>query len=234
MIYLLRQWAHGQISGMTSHFERNGLSYRLIEAWDVERFPEIAKNDTVIALGGPSSACNLHQTPFLAREADFLSEVERVGACFLGICLGHQVRGRMAGHEVRKGQCVFGIEPVELTPAGRAHWLFHKLPRQPRFYQHHADYVVRIAPPATLLACSTTCPVEAVAWGDRSASVQFHPELLGREIPSALERYPERLQDAGMTAEAMLARVPAAYDEYTRRLFDNFFYSDGLNARPAG
>jgi GMP synthase-like glutamine amidotransferase len=228
LIFILRQWLHGQVSGLLVHLDRHRLPYRIIEAYQVKQYPYVSKADAVIVLGGPSSVTR--PEPFLVREARFLAEAQRAGIPILAICLGHQLRSRMAHVEVRSGRTVFGVEPIELTAAGRHHWLFKGLPQVPWFYQNHRDHVMGVARSATLLATSATCPVEAVAWDDYSVSTQFHPEILAAEIPHAVARFADKLQ--GVTIDDVTARIPAHYDPYVTRLFDNFLYRAGVIPRP--
>ncbi len=226
MIYVLRQWKDGQVSGLLNHLERNGVAYEVLEAYSLEEYPLLRQGDAVIGLGGPPSVCKMrdpnYECRFLLDEELFIAEAEAAGIPFLGICLSHQLRAVMAGQEVRSGRHVFAMHEVRLTAAGERHWLFDGLPPYPVFYQNHGDYVTGVPRTAELLATSDTCAVEAVAWNDRSVSTQFHPEVLGSQIEGAVARFPKAMAQHGLTLEGLLASIPPDYDAYTARMFDNF------------
>jgi GMP synthase-like glutamine amidotransferase len=236
LLYVLRQWKEGQIAGIVHHARRQQLPYEIVEAFDVQHWPELKPGDALIGLGGPPSVCNMRQPDyehtFLLEEELFLAEARRNGIPLLGLCLSHQLLACMEGQPVGTGRQVFGIEPVELTRAGQRHWLFEGMPSRFYMYQNHSDYVLSIASTARLLGCSATCTAEAVAWDDRTVSTQFHPEVLLGQMPMCMARCRQSLAATGLTMEQMLARVPADYESYTERMFDNFFYRAGLITRP--
>lgn len=237
MIYVLRQWKGGNVTGVCSHLARHRVSFRVIEAWKSTPLPRLGREDALVVLGGPPSVCRFHdddyEVYFLRREAAYLEEARRLGASVMGICLGHQLLGAMRANEVATGELVFGLEDVEITETGRGHWLYAGVPRHIRVYQHHRDAVRTVGLGQHVLASSATCAIESVAWDDRIVSMQFHPEALGHELPAIIEQYSSYLSARGTTLEAMMARLPADYETTTRRIFDNFLYRAGATGRPA-
>ncbi|MHB2020406.1 MAG: type 1 glutamine amidotransferase [Candidatus Xenobia bacterium] len=232
MLYVIRQWEKGNVTGVIHHLQARQVEFQFIEAWQSPQYPDLAPGDAVIALGGPPSVCRLwepdYETPFMIYEAGFLGLAMALELPFLGICLGHQLRARMDMNAVESDQLVFGVQPIDLTPEGRRHWLFEGMPERFWVYQHHRDHVKSAADGATILANSPTCPVEAVAWDERSVSVQFHPEVLQEQFPDALGKYSAQLAASGLTMEEMLARLPADYTRYVNCFFDNFLMQAGV------
>ncbi len=232
MLYVIRQWKNGNVVGVTWHMEQRQVPFQFIEAWDSPVYPTLAPGDAIIALGGPPSVCRLrdpdYEYDFLLTEADFLAQAQEKQIPFMGICLGHQLRAKMDDNPVEQGQLVFGVQDVELTPAGREHWLFKGMPPCFQIYQHHRDHVMSVNHGAVVLGDSGTCPVEAVAWNDWSVSVQFHPEVLDLQFEDAILKYPQQLEATGLTFEAMMERVPDDYMGYINRLFDNFLNRAGV------
>ncbi|HLN50940.1 MAG: GMP synthase subunit A [Thermoplasmata archaeon] len=102
--------------------------------------------------------------------------IDRTGVPVLAICVGHQFLGRHFGGRVDRGGPEFGS--VELTVDRPDHPLFAGLAPKLKVWASHNDQVA--VPPAgwSVLAHSSSCPVEAMAhptkpiWG-----VQFHPEV---------------------------------------------------------
>jgi GMP synthase-like glutamine amidotransferase len=236
VLYVLRQWQEGQIAGIVHHARRQHIPYQVVEAFDIQHWPELRAGDAVIGLGGPPSVCNMrcpdYQHQFLLEEERFLCEARRHRIPVLGLCLSHQLLACMEGQPVGTGRQVFGIEPIELTKAGQGHWLFEGLPSRLYMYQNHSDYVLSLASTDRLLACSATCTAEAVAWDDWTVSTQFHPEVLLGQMPMCMARCRTALAATGLSMQQMLGRVPEDYESYTERLFDNFFYRAGLITRP--
>ncbi|HEY3998032.1 MAG TPA: type 1 glutamine amidotransferase [Candidatus Xenobia bacterium] len=234
MLYVIRQWKNGNVVGITWHIETRRIPFQFIEAYDTPEYPKLQQGDAVIALGGPPSVCRLREPDFeydfLLPEADFLAELSRENIPFMGICLGHQLRAKMEDNPVEQRHLVFGVQDVDLTEAGRRHWLFDGIPDRFQIYQHHRDHVVSVNHGAVVLGNSETCPVEAVAWNDSSVSVQFHPEVLDIQFEDAILKYPKQLEATGLTFDEMLERVPGDYMWYINRLFDNFFGRAGLTS----
>lgn len=231
MIYVLRQWEGGSISGPKWHLERNRVPYKIIEAHTSPQYPDLKKGDAIIGLGGPPSVCNMHEPDyeheFVLYEAGFLGYAALMDIPFFGICLSHQLKAKMELNPVEQRTYEFGVQEITLTDKGREHWLFDGLPSFLRIYQHHRDHVLSLSGSAQLLADSPNCPVEAVAWDDVSVSVQCHPEVLLQDIPDALGKYPKSLAATGLNVEQMLDRLQPNYMELMMGLFDNFFIRAG-------
>lgn len=231
MIYVLRQWEAGSISGPKWHLERNRVPYKIIEAHTSPQYPDLRKGDAIIGLGGPPSVCNMHEPDyeheFVLYEAGFLGYAALLDIPFFGICLSHQMKAKMELNPVEQRTYEFGVQEVTLTDEGRKHWLFEGLPSFLRIYQHHRDHVTEISGSAQLLATSPNCAVEAVGWDDVSVSVQFHPEILLQDVPIALNRFPKSLEATGLTVQQMIDRMQSNYMELMMRLFDNFLVRAG-------
>lgn len=237
MIYVLRQWKNGSISGPEWHLQRNRVPYQIIEAYECPQYPELKKGDAIIGLGGPPSVCNMHdkdyEHEFIVYEAGFLGYAIVMGVPFFGICLSHQLRAKMFDNPVETKTLEFGLQEVILSKEGRSHWAFEGMPERIHIYQHHRDHVLRVNSGAVLLGSSERCAVEAVGWDDVGFSTQFHPEVLHEHIPDAIRKYPESLASTGLTLDQMMGRLPENYMQYVMRLFDNFLYRAGAIPKPS-
>ena len=89
---------------------------------------------------------------------------------------------------------VDGSYPVDLTEAGKGHFLFKDIAPDLRF--HFGNYQHAVQPPktSTVLATRPEMPAAALDHGSNWVSVQFHPEA-DRDIFALnwLETYPEKM-----------------------------------------
>src|SRR5690606_7506582 len=101
------------------------------------------------------------------------------GRPLFGVCHGHQVMARAAGAEVARSPAGWelGTAEITLTAAGRACPLFPDPGEPRRFLESHQDAVLAVPRNATLLGGNAHTPVQALAYGPRQFSVQFHPEF---------------------------------------------------------
>ncbi|WP_346797221.1 glutamine amidotransferase [Halomonas sp. Bachu 37] len=127
----------------------------------------------------------------------------------LGVCYGHQLMaaafgGRSDYHPAGRES---GTLEVDLTDAGRNDPLLGSLP--PRFRAHltHAQAVVEKPAEAQVLACNSHDPHQALRYGPRQWSVQFHPEFTAPVMRAYLERQRTALSDQGDDPEKLLADV---------------------------
>lgn len=97
----------------------------------------------------------------------------------LGVCFGHQIIGQMHSGDVQhdKAQSKFGSHEVRLTPEGEKDLLFKHLPKKFFAQYWHKDSVTVLPDGATLLAIGSTCRFSALRYGEKTYTVQFHPEV---------------------------------------------------------
>ena len=111
------------------------------------------------------------------RTIDWLGEWRQTGRPLFGICGGHQMAAVALGGAVDRmnGKPHSETAPVELTEAGRGHFLFRELENAPQFHFGHFDHVTR-APDGSSLLATYRDVVAALDFGGDWYSVQFHPE----------------------------------------------------------
>jgi len=111
------------------------------------------------------------------------------GVPVLGVCFGHQLVGRAFGGRVIKNPRGFevGTATVELTDEGRRDPLFAGLPAALLVNLTHYDMVDELTPAIRVLAHNEHTPVQALAVGDQTRGVQFHPEFDGSIMRAYLE-----------------------------------------------
>ena len=113
-------------------------------------------------------------------EADFeklLHEVVERDFPFFGACSGNGLLGKHCGAVISKKypEPVGGVD-ITLTPEGKKDKLLSGLPETFRVLVGHKEACDTVPEIATLLASSTTCPVQMFRVKNNIYATQFHPE----------------------------------------------------------
>ena len=156
--------------------------------------------------------------PWLEAEKALIKEaVEGRGMPFLGLCLGHQLLAEALGGEVGPSQQPeIGVLDVQMTEIGAEGVWMDGLPPIFKALQWHSAEVTKLPPGAEVLATSPACAVQAMKWGPRAYSAQFHVEIEADTVANWAEipAYAEALQKA-LGADGV-AKMQAAADENMR------------------
>ncbi|KPQ20538.1 MULTISPECIES: glutamine amidotransferase [unclassified Halomonas] len=127
----------------------------------------------------------------------------------LGVCYGHQLMAAAfdgisdfhpAGRES-------GTHSVRLTQAGQQDPLFSQLPECFPAHLTHAQSVMQLPPNTTVLAHNSHDAHQALRYGPRQWSVQYHPEFTAPVMRAYLERQRAALRDQGEDPDALLSAV---------------------------
>lgn len=183
---VIRHVAFEDLGSFAEPLTRRGYRIEYVEAGldDLARV-EAGRDDLLVVLGGPISAGDDRQYPFLADEVRLLER--RLGADepVLGICLGSQLMARALGARVYgAGTKELGWGPLSLTEAGRASALRHLAPHETPVLHWHGD-TFDLPRGAVHLASTGACENQAFLWGARGLALQFHPEATA----AGLERW---------------------------------------------
>jgi GMP synthase (glutamine-hydrolysing) len=155
----------------------DGVEVRTVGSSDPRLAAEAAAADALVLSGSPRDAWS--DDPAVVGFVRFVEEQISAGRPVFGVCYGHQVMARAAGGRVGPNPAGWevGNAAVELTEAGRACPLFQGIEPSFEVIESHQDAV--LDPPAgtTVLARNAHTAVQALAYGPRQFSVQFHPEF---------------------------------------------------------
>ncbi len=206
-----------------------GATIHRVELDEGDRLPDWREFDAIVAMGGPMSANDEEELPWLRDEKALIAEAVRASLPFFGACLGVQLLAASLGAEVVACPAPeVGLLPVFLTDAATSDPVFADLPRELLTLQWHGD-TFSLPDNAVLLASSPAYPNQAFRWGRHAYGVQFHLEV-SREMAQdwagvssyadALERVlgPDSaaafVQQVGEQAEKMRA--------HGRRMFESW------------
>jgi len=140
-------------------------------------------------MGGPMSATDDAELPWLTAEKALIGEAVHAGVPFWGVCLGVQLLAASLGARVYSGpEPEVGLLPVTLTPEARDDPVFAAAPDDLVTLQWHGD-TFDLPTGAVRLAGSPAYPNQAFRV-NRAYGVQFHLEVSG-EMAAEWAEVPE-------------------------------------------
>jgi GMP synthase-like glutamine amidotransferase len=162
--------------------------------------PALDGFDALWVMGGPMDVWEEDRHPWLVGEKALIREaVEGRGMPFLGLCLGHQLLACALGGECAKAKTPeIGVLPVQMTEMGAESIFLDDVPEVFPCLQWHGAEVTRLPEGARVLATSPDCAVQAMNWGPRALSMQFHLEVEADTVRNwtAIPAYRDALEGA--------------------------------------
>lgn len=152
-----------------------------------ESIPDVSDISGVISMGGPMSACQKQEYPFLEQEMTFINNLENSEIPFLGICLGAQLLAQAFGGKILHLEVELGWLKINALPDLKSDPLFKGL-ELPLLFQLHSD-VICLPEGSTCLMKSEQCDVQAFRYGKYFYGIQFHPEANKEMLESVQEEY---------------------------------------------
>lgn len=159
-------------------------------------------------------------------EADFnrlFDEVTDKDFPFLGACSGNGLLGNYCGATISKqyGEPVGGVD-VTMTEEGKFDPLLIDMPETFRALVGHKEACDSTPPGATLLAYSSTCPVQMFRLGRNVYATQFHPEGDPEGFTVRINIYKHHGYFPPETAEELIATVQKEETPYAREVLRRF------------
>ena len=207
--------------------ERDAELHR-VELDEGEALPDWRAFDAIVAMGGPMSANDDAELPWLTNEKRAIGEAVRAGKPYWGVCLGVQLLASSLGARVYAGALPeVGLLPVELTDEGRSDPVFGDMDGDLVTLQWHGD-TFELPEGAVRLAASPAYANQAFRFL-RAYGVQFHLEV-SAEMARTWADVPEYVTSLERTlgaaeAPAFLAAIEANADGMRaagRRLFERW------------
>jgi GMP synthase (glutamine-hydrolysing) len=197
-----------------------------VELDEGEPLPDWHDFDAIVAMGGPMSAVDDQELPWLREEKRAIGEAVRSGLPYFGACLGVQLLASSLGARVYPGpEPEVGLLPVALTEEARRDPVFEGVPPRLLTLQWHGD-TFDLPDGATLLATSPEYENQAFRFASHAYGVQFHVEVdpaMAREwaeVPSYAE-YLDRVLGPGSLSDVIgeLEENAATMLGHARRMF---------------
>lgn len=171
----------------------NGHRLTTTRFFEKHRLPGLNRIDWLIVMGGPMSANDTGQYPWLEKERDFIRRAIDADKTVLGICLGAQLIASSLGAEVyANGEQEIGWYPVRfLTPRGgtggmSVRSLFRDFPKEMTVLHWHGE-TFDLPEGARLFASSRGCDNQLFTLGERIMGIQFHFESTPESLQALVD-----------------------------------------------
>lgn len=214
-ILVLHHTPHCPLGSVAGVLADAGLEYRSIDLFqDVPRSLPLDQAAGLVVLGGPMSANDVQQYPFLAVELDWIRRAADTQVPTLGICLGAQLLAKALGEKVYPNPVKeIGWYRVELLPSAFEDALFRGSQSTETVFQWHGD-TFDLPSGAVHLAQSEQCVNQAFRMGSCVYGLQFHVEMTP-EIMAEWFKAPDLSDDLGnlryIDPQAIRAAAPTRF-----------------------
>lgn len=186
-----------------------------VQVWDAQRNPTPPALDTLagILITGSHSMVS-DAEPWSEALKPWLQGALANDMPMLGVCYGHQLMAAAFGgvSDYHPAGRESGTHTVRLTLAGRQDPLFSQLPESFAAHLSHAQSVMQAPHGCTVLAHNSHDAHQALRYGPRQWSVQFHPEFSVPVMRAYIERQRAILRDQGENPASLSAEVTDASD----------------------
>ncbi|HMK64184.1 MAG TPA: type 1 glutamine amidotransferase [Thermodesulfobacteriota bacterium] len=220
--------------------ERGGLYETVLEEedWALDVRPlysgsslpaSLADYGMILVLGGPMSANDEAEFPFLKEETFFIRKAIKIGYPVLGVCLGAQLMAKALGAGIYPGpHKEIGWYWLNQTPAARIDPLFGMLDPYFLVFQWHGE-TFDLPTEAVCLAGNQAYPHQAFRYGNLAYGLQFHMEITKPMLKNWISSWAEEITEArpkvtgqGIMSEAKIyldrvnRQARAIFQEFTR------------------
>ena len=162
------------IGNIESWLNAKGFEISSTQFYKSAELPDPDKVDLLIVMGGPMSANDEGEFPWLVTEKQFIRNCIERGKSVLGICLGSQLIANALGARVyRNPEKEIGWFPVQgIEPPDS---LTFRFPSTFEVFHWHGD-TFDLPQGAVRIARSEACENQAFQLGKSVIGIQFHPE----------------------------------------------------------
>jgi GMP synthase-like glutamine amidotransferase len=152
-----------------------------------EKLPDMETFDCLLVMGGPMSASDDCDLPWMRDEKIFLENAIERHKAILGVCLGAQLLANVLGAKVHpNNEKEIGWFPIKLLPGPQTERLFGRAGNETHVFHWHGN-TFDLPTGAIHLAESTACRNQAFVVGRRLIGLQFHLEMNQANIAAIAE-----------------------------------------------
>lgn len=222
-LLIIRHVDYVRLGSIPELLDELDIPYTTISLAEGDDFPESDQISGVISMGGPMSAYDTDNYPWIQDEMNFDQRVVKDGLPFLGICLGAQILSQAFGAQVKKSQNVeVGWFPLQKLPTIEKDELFLGLD-VPELFQFHYD-VFDVPNNAQCLLKSESSPHQAYRLCKKVYAFQFHPEMNQEMLHSVIDEYQDvltldQIEEIQITSDKKTQEGRIFLKEILRRLF---------------
>jgi GMP synthase (glutamine-hydrolysing) len=198
----------------------NGYEVTLVHPYRGDPLPIPGQIDFLVSMGGPQSALEIENYPYLQTEVVLLRDVLAQRKRVLGVCLGAQLMGVALGAPAARSPAKeVGMFPIELTKAGRNDPTLAGLPAAFKVMHWHND-MAGLPEGSEVLAASAGCPRQIIRFRDNAYGFQCHLEMTPVMVQGMLAHCTDDLRPGTyiQTADTMLAEEYMQMNQYLRQV----------------
>lgn len=202
---VVRHVAFEDLGLLADVLKRHEYQIRYLEAGRDEFTQEmLATADLLVVLGGPISANDEGNYPFLTIERQAIADRIAADRPTLGLCLGAQIIARALNVGVYPDPAKeIGWSSLTLTAQGNNSCLRH-LMDLPVLHWHGES--CELPPSAEHLASTEVCSNQAFRIGNQILALQFHPEVTADSLESWYIGHTLELDTAGIDIPTLRRR----------------------------
>jgi GMP synthase (glutamine-hydrolysing) len=209
---------------ITSWAKDKGYDFTIKKPYKEEQLPEIDSFDMLIIMGGPQSATQLDNAPYLYDEIQLIQYAIEQNKKILGFCLGAQLIGAAFGAAAMKSpEKEIGVYSITLTDEGTRDPLLQELSSSFPVIHWHND-MPGLSDKAVVLATSNGCPRQIIRYQPLIYGFQCHLEIDLAGIEELINACPTDLTASLFTQdkESLLRHNYDCINESMRLLLDKF------------
>lgn len=190
-------------------------AHMTLQVWDAQRqltAPALDNLTGIVITGSHSMVSDAE--PWSEALKPWLQEALASDIPMLGVCYGHQLMAAAFGgiSDYHPAGRESGTHTVRLTQAGQQDPLFRQLPKRFAAHLTHAQSVMQAPHGSTVLAHNSHDAHQALRYGPRQWSVQFHPEFTTPVMRAYIERQGAALRDQGEDPLTLSAGVTDCHE----------------------
>lgn len=154
-------------------------------------FPKVEEIDFLVVMGGPMSANDEQEFPWLAEEKAFIKQAIALGIPTLGICLGAQLIANTLGANVYANPVKeIGWFPIQAVPTENS--ADFKFPESLNVFHWHGE-TFSLPAGARRIAKSMGCDNQAFQLADHVIGLQFHLETTAKSAEDIVHHCQDEL-----------------------------------------